>query len=175
MMKFLLKLNQEKAYGQIPVTDEASNLRYIIKGNLDNPNHTLYLCDPNNQEIGRLYTDGTGLIASFTIDVINHSLVSVKRLNVLTNANLFYITRLNYVVTGSIKNGTYTFRNGIKKVAGVQTFMNASGVLLQCDIDLPEDTPFILLITVLFTQWHIKPLKLPSITGLNRKLSTDLS
>ncbi len=54
-------------------------LNFFIQGNLDNPNHTLYLNNFRKQEVGRLFSDGAGLIASFTIDVVNHSLVGVKK------------------------------------------------------------------------------------------------
>ncbi len=39
--------------------------------------------------------------------------------------------------------------------------MGNSGVVLVCEIKRPEDIPFILLISILFTQWHVTPLKLP--------------
>ncbi|GAA3636918.1 hypothetical protein GCM10022297_14350 [Lactobacillus hamsteri] len=171
-MQFLLELNQEKSYGQIPITGPNGKIQYFIRGNLDNPNHTLYLSDLNNNEIGRLFTDEAGLIASFTIDVINHSLVKVKKVNTpLTN--LFYVTRLNYLVTGSIKKGTYTFRSGLKNVASVKTIMGNSGVVLVCNVTRPEDIPFILLISILFTQWHVTPLRLPTFPPMNTKFSTD--
>lgn len=171
-MQFLLHLNQEKAYGQIPVTGPNGKVQFTLRGNVDNPNHTLYLYDIQNQEIGRLFADGAGLIASFTIDVIKHSLVHVKKLNnPLTN--LFYVTRLNYVVTGSIKKGTYTFRSGLKNVASVETVMGHNGVDLICEISRPEDIPFILLISVLFTQWHVTPLKLPTFPPIGQKIATD--
>lgn len=112
-MKFLLELTQEKEYGQIPVVGPKGKLQYTIRGNLDNPNHTLYLYTKDNQEIGRLYPDGNGIFESFTIDVINHSLVKVKKLN-SWGTNLFYITRLNYLVTGSIKKGPIPFGPGSK-------------------------------------------------------------
>lgn len=172
-MQFLLALNQEKSYGQIPVTGPNGKVQYIIQGNLDNPNHTLYLYNTNNQEIGRLFFDGSEfLLASFTVDVINHSLVTVKKIN-SPLTNLFYVTRLNYLVTGSIKKGTYKFRSGLKNVASVKTIVGDSGVVLVCDIQRPEDIPFILLISVLFTQWHITPLRLPTFPPLGRKFSTD--
>lgn len=170
-MRFFLHFNQEKTYGQIPITDDQGQITYIIRGNLDNPNHTLYLSNTNNQEIGRLFSDSAGLIASYTVDVINHSLVQVKRVN-SPLTNLFYITRLNYLVTGSIKKGTYNFRALLKQVASVETLMTSKGVTLVCDIDRPEDIPFILLISVLFTQWNIPPLKLPTFPPINR-ISTD--
>lgn len=160
-MRFWLELNQEKDYGQIPVLNQNGKAEFFIQGNLDNPNHTLYLNNFRKQEVGRLFSDGAGLIASFTIDVVNHSLVSVKKLNTPT-ANIFYLTQLKYIVTGSIKRGTYTFRSGIKSVASVQTIMGDRGGVLICDITKPEDVPFILLTSVLFTQWHVTPLKLPS-------------
>ena len=81
---------------------------FFIQGNLDNPNHTLYLNNFRKQEVGRLFSDGAGLIASFTIDVVNHSLVGVKKLNTPT-ANIFYLTQLKYIVTGSIKRGYLYF------------------------------------------------------------------
>ncbi len=77
-MIFWLELNQDKDYGQIPVIGEDGQIQFIIQGNLYNPNHTLYLDNTNKEEIGRLFSDGAGLIASFTIDVVNHSLVGVK-------------------------------------------------------------------------------------------------
>lgn len=80
-MKFLLELNQEKEYGQIPVIGPEGKVQYTIRGNLDNPNHTLYLNTIEEEEIGRLYSDGVGVIASFTVDVVNHSLVKVKKVN----------------------------------------------------------------------------------------------
>ncbi|WP_317638234.1 hypothetical protein [Lactobacillus xylocopicola] len=160
-MRYFLELTQKREYGQIPVANDKGKIRYIIQGNLDNPNHTLYLKTNTGKEIGRLYTDGNGLIASFTIDVVNHSLVKVKRLNNRA-ANLFYLTRLNYLVTGSIRNGSYKFITGLKKVATVKTEMKKSGVVLTCDIARPEDVPFILLCATLFTQWHTTPLRLPT-------------
>ena len=103
-MRYLLELNQKQEYGQIPVANEQGKIQYIIQGNLDNPNHTLYLKNTHGTEIGRLYTDGNGIISSYTIDVVNHSLVKVKRLNSKVT-NLFYDTRLNYLVSVSIKKG----------------------------------------------------------------------
>ncbi|MBU3829200.1 MAG: hypothetical protein H9806_08835 [Candidatus Lactobacillus pullistercoris] len=171
-MRFLLHLNQEKAYGQIPVTNNAGKIQYVIRGNLDNPNHTVYLYNVQNQEIGRLFADGSGFISSYSIDVIDHSLIKVKKIN-STLTNLFFVTRLNYLVTGSIKKGTYKFRFGLKNVASVKTIVGHSGVDLICDISLPEDVPFILLISILFTQWHMKPLKLPIFPPIIQKFSAD--
>lgn len=171
-MQFWLELNQEKDYGQIPVLGEDGKVQYIIQGNLDNPNHTLYLEDTNKDGIGRLFSDGAGIIASFTIDVVNHSLVGVKKLNT-PSTNIFYLTQLRYIVTGSIKHGTYTFRSGFKNVANVKTIMGDHGVVLVCDISKPEDVPFILLTSVLFTQWHVTPLKLPTFPPLNRKFEVN--
>lgn len=173
-MQFLLELNQRKAYGQIPVIGTHGKIMYIIRGNLDNPNHTLYLYDTKNHEVGRLFRDRGGIIVSFIVDVINHSLVEVKKLN-SPATNLFYVTRLNYLVTGSIKKGTYTFRSGVKNVANVKTIMEKSGVVLVCDIKRPEDIPFILLISVLFTQWHVTPLKLPTFPPLSNQFRTDIN
>lgn len=171
-MKYCLHLNQEKAYGQIPVTNEDGKIKYIIRGNLDNPNHTVYLYDIHNQEIGRLFADGAGIIVSFIVDVVDHSLVRVKKIN--TNfTNLFYVTRLNYVVVGNLKKGTYNFRSGVKKVASVQTLIDHNGVDLVCEILRPEDVPFILLITILFTQWHATPLRLPKFPPIINKFQTD--
>lgn len=107
-MQFLLELNQRKAYGQIPVIGTHGKIMYIIRGNLDNPNHTLYLYDTKNHEVGRLFRDRGGIIVSFIVDVINHSLVEVKKLN-SPATNLFYVTRLNYLVTGSIKKALTHF------------------------------------------------------------------
>ena len=42
-MRYLLELTQKQEYGQIPVANEEDQIEYIIQGNLDNPNHTLYL------------------------------------------------------------------------------------------------------------------------------------
>ena len=69
-MQFLLELNQRKAYGQIPVIGTHGKIMYIIRGNLDNPNHTLYLYDTKNHEVGRLFRDRGGIIVSFIVDVI---------------------------------------------------------------------------------------------------------
>lgn len=171
-MRFWLELNQERDYGQIPAVGTDGKVQFIIQGNLDNPNHTLYLYDIHNDEIGRLFSDGVGIIASFTIDVVNHSLVGVKKLNT-PSANLFYLTRLKYIVTGSIKHGTYTFRSGIKSVADVKTKMGDHGVVLVCDISKPEDIPFILLTSILFTQWHVTPLKLPTFPPIGSKFEVN--
>ena len=88
----------------------------------------------------------------------------------------FYITRLNYWVNGSIKQGSYSFRAGFKKVASVDTVVADKGVTLTCQISREEDTPFILLIAVLFTQWHVTPLKLPDLfPNLNRRQTSTAS
>lgn len=173
-MLFWLELNQEKDYGQIPVIDPNGKIKFIIQGNLDNPNHTLYLDDISNNEVGRLFTDGAGLISSFTIDVVNHSLVGVKKINT-PNTNIFYLTQLKYIVTGSIKRGTYTFRSGFKSIANVKTVVAKHGIVLECNITKPEDTPFILLTSVLFTQWHVTPLKLPVFPPIAKTLEMNLN
>lgn len=173
-MKYILTLTQTKAYGQIPIIGPTGRIEFIIKGNLDNPSHTLYLSDLNQQEVGRLFSEHKSWLTTYTIDVINHSLVHVKRLN--TNwTNLFYISRLNYWVKGSIKDGNYRFLSGMKVVAEVKTVIEKEGVELVCQIKRPEDVPFILLISVLFTQWHLTPLKLPDFNPFVRKLSTDIN
>ena len=132
-MIYTLYLTQEGRTGQIPITDEEGKPFGSIRGRLDNPNHTLYLLDTSGNEIGRLFSDGTGLIASFTLDVVHHSLVHVKKVN-SPLTNLFYITRLNYWVNGSIKQGSYYFRDGFKKVASVDTVVADNGG----DLDLPD-------------------------------------
>lgn len=173
-MRYLLELNQKQEYGQIPVANGQGKIQYIIQGNLDNPNHTLYLKNINGTEIGRLYADGNGIISSYTIDVVNHSLVKVKRLNSKVT-NLFYITRLNYVVSGSIKKGSYKFLSGFKKVATVKTDVQKVGVVLTCNILRPEDVPFILLCATLFTQWHTTPLRLPTFPPIGRKYNVKFN
>lgn len=173
-MRYLLELSQKQEYGQIPVANEKGKIQYIIQGNLDNPNHTLYLKNYDGNEIGRLYTDGNGIISSYTIDVVNHSLVKVKRLNNRV-ANLFYITRLNYIVSGSIKKGSYQFLFGLKKVATVKTEVKKMGVVLTCEIERPEDVPFILLCATLFTQWHTTPLRLPTFPPIGRKYNVKFN
>ncbi|WEV40471.1 hypothetical protein [Lactobacillus sp. ESL0681] len=173
-MRYLMELSQKQEYGQIPVAFDNGELKFIIQGNLDNPNHTLYLKTTLGTEIGRLYSDRNGIIASFTIDVVNHSLVKVKRFNSKI-ANLFYVTRLNYLVTGSIKKGSYKFLSGVKQVATVKTKVNKTGVVLTCDISRPEDVPFILLCATLFTQWHTTPLKLPTFPPIGGNISIKLN
>ena len=50
------------------------------------------------------------------------------------------------------------------------------GVTLTCQISREEDTPFILLIAVLFTQWHVTPLNLPDLfPNLNRRPTSTAS
>lgn len=171
-MQFQLHLTQKHEYGQIIVTGPNGKVQFTIRGNLNNPNHTLYLYNINNQEVGRLYADKVGIVSTYIVDIINHSLVKVKKAN-NSLANLFYITRLNYIVTGSIKKGTYTFRSGFKSVADVKTIIDKSGVDIICNISRPEDVPFILLISVLFTQWHVTPLRLPIFPPIGIKLSFD--
>lgn len=174
-MIYTLYLTQEGRTGQIPITDEEGKPFGSIRGRLDNPNHTLYLLDTSGNEIGRLFSDGTGLIASYTLDVIHHSLVHVKKVN-SRQTNLFYITRLNYWVNGSVKQGSYSFRGGFKKVASVDTIVADKGVTLTCQISREEDTPFILLIAVLFTQWHVTPLDLPDLfPNINRRATSTAS
>lgn len=173
-MRYLLELTQKQEYGQIPVANEKGKIKYLIQGNLDNPNHTLYLKTYKQTEIGRLYTDGNGIISSYTIDVVNHSLVKVKRFN-NSVSNLFYITRLNYLITGSIKNGKYRFLSGVKTVATVETDIKKNGVVLTCNIARPEDVPFILLCATLFTQWHTTPLRLPTFPPIGRKYNVKFN
>lgn len=174
-MIYTLYLTQEGRTGQIPITDEEGKPFGSIRGRLDNPNHTLYLLDTSGNEIGRLFSDGTGLIASYTLDVIHHSLVHVKKVN-SRQTNLFYITRLNYWVNGSVKQGSYSFRGGFKKVASVDTVVADKGISLTCQISREEDTPFILLIAILFTQWHVTPLDLPDLfANINRRATSTAS
>lgn len=159
-MHYSLSLTQNQDLGQSIVKDENNQPCYILHGNLGSVSNTIVLCDINEHEVGRLYLDSAHFIATYSIDVVNHSLVKVKKIN-SSLANIFYITRLNYWISGSIKNGHYSFYSGIKKVASVQTLVSGSEYILTYNISRPEDVPFILLISILFTQLHIPPLKLP--------------
>lgn len=159
-MHYSLSLIQNQDLGQSVIKDEKNQPCFIMRGKLGNVSNTIILFDINNHEIGRLYLDSARLIASYSIDVVNHSLVKVKTIN-SSLANIFYITRLNYWISGSIKNGHYSFYSGVKKVASVQTIISGDDYTLLYNISHPEDVPFILLISILFTQLHIPPLKLP--------------
>ncbi|CCI82732.1 hypothetical protein [Lactobacillus hominis] len=169
-MKYYILLNKTNTLGQIPV-EKKHKTDFFICGNLDNVNHTIILYNSFHEEIGRLYLDKSSkLIRSYTIDVVHHSLVKVKKVNShLTN--LFYVTRLNYWVSGNIKKGNYSFYSGIKKVASVETLVTFDGTGLCCSIARPEDVPFILLISILFTQWHTTPLKLPQLNLIKKPAS----
>ena len=160
-MKYSVLLNKSPILGQIPVIDDKGETIFFISGNLDNVNHTIILTNKFLKEIGRLYLDRSKLINSYTIDVINHSLVKVKKLN-SSFTNVFYITQLNYWVKGSIKKGNYAFYKNIHEMAAIETIITENGYTLSCKIKKPEDVPFILLTSILFTQWHSTPLHLPA-------------
>lgn len=159
-MRYSLSLSQNQDIGQSIVKDEHNQPCFILRGTLGSLANTIILDDIHNQEVGRLYLDSAHFIATYCIDVINHSMVKVKKIN-SSLANVFFITRLNYWISGSIKNGHYSFFSGIKKVASVQTLVTDGDFKLIYNIQHPEDVPFILLISILFTQLHTPPLKLP--------------
>ena len=166
-MRYTVQLTQGQTCGQIPVKNRQGEIVYILKGNLNEFNQPIILTDINHNEIGRLQLDSNHILASYSVDVVNHSLVKVKKLN-SRFTNLFYITRLNYWVEGSLKQGRYSFYSGIKKVANVYSLVTDTGLTWTCDISRPEDVPFIILISLLFTQWHTKPLLLPTFNFQNR-------
>ena len=111
-MRYTVQLTQGQTCGQIPVKNHQGEIVYILKGNLNEFNQPIILTDINHVEIGRLYLDSNLLLTSYSVDVINHSLVKVKKIN-SRFANLFYITRLNYWIKGSLKQGRYSFYSGI--------------------------------------------------------------
>lgn len=113
-MRYTVQLTQGQTCGQIPVKNQQGEIVYILKGNLNEFNQPIILTDINHIEIGRLYLDSNLLLTSYSVDVVNHSLVKVKKIN-SRFANLFYITRLNYWIKGSLKQGRYSFYSGIKK------------------------------------------------------------
>ncbi|EFB63040.1 hypothetical protein HMPREF9209_0514 [Lactobacillus gasseri 224-1] len=53
-------------------------------------------------------------------------------------------------------------------MASVCSLVTDAGLTWSCDISRPEDVPFIILISLLFTQWHTKPLFLPTFNFQNR-------
>ncbi|MBP2057695.1 uncharacterized protein YxjI [Lactobacillus colini] len=161
-MRYSLSLSQNQDLGQSVIRDEHNQPCFILQGKLGNIANTIILSDINHQEIGRLYLDSANFITTYCVDVINHSIVKVKKIN-SPLANVFFITRLNYWIQGSIKKGHYGFFSGIKKVASVQTLVTDGDFKLTYDIAHPEDVPFILLISILFTQLHTPPLKLPQL------------
>lgn len=168
-MKYSILLNQSTILGQIPVLSQ-EEIEFFICGNLDNFNHTIILTDNFHQEIGRLYLDSSHFISTYAIDVINSPVVKIKKIN-SNLTNLFYITKLNYWVNGSIKKGNYSFYKGTKKMATVKTLITNDGNILSCNIHDPSTVPFILLSSMLFTQWHVTPLNLPSFSLLSNTLS----
>lgn len=159
-MRYSLSISQNQDKGQSIIEDEHNQPCFILRGKLGNIANTIILDDIHNQEIGRLYLDSAHFIATYCIDVINHSMVKVLKVNSST-ANIFFITHLNYWISGSIKHGHYSFFSGIKKVASVQTLVTNNDFKLTYNIKHLEDVPFILLISILFTQLHVPPLKLP--------------
>lgn len=167
-MKYSILLNKSTILGQIPVLFQ-EEIEFFICGNLDNFNHTIILTNKFHQEIGRLYLDSSHLINTYTIDVINSPVVKIKKIN-SNLTNLFYITKLNYWVKGSIKRGNYSFYKGTKKMATVETLISSDGDTLSCEIHDTSTVPFILLSSMLFTQWHITPLKLPRFSLLPSNL-----
>ena len=168
-MKYSILLNKSTILGQIPVLSQ-EEIEFFICGNLDNFNHTIILTNKLHQEIGRLYLDSYHIISTYTIDVINSPVVKIKKIN-SNLTNLFYITKLNYWVKGSIKKGNYSFYRGTKKMATVKTLTTNDGNTLSCNIQDPSTVPFILLSSMLFTQWHVTPLNLPRFTLLSNNLS----
>ena len=128
-MRYTVQLTHGQTCGQIPVKNDQGEIVYILKGNLNEFNQPIILTDINHNEIGRLYLDSNHLLASYSVDVVNHSLVKVKKLN-SRFTNLFYITRLNYWIKGSLKQGRYGFYSGIKKVASVSSLVTDVGLTL---------------------------------------------
>ncbi len=169
-MKLILLFNQQKNYGQIPVVDQTEKIQFFIQGKLHNSNHTLFLTDLNHKEIGRLYQDGRNLLTSYTIDIIDYELAQVKQ---VTNVELpIFLTKKNYLITGSTKKGSYQFRSTFKIMASCESMVIDSGLALVCDIKSYQDIPYILLITGLFSQWSATPLELPQFK-FNNQLSTN--
>ncbi|MCZ3621298.1 hypothetical protein [Lactobacillus mulieris] len=169
-MKLILLFNQQKNYGQIPVVDQAGQTQFFIQGKLHNSNHTLFLTDINHNEIGRLYQDGRSILTSYTIDIIDYDLAQVKQ---VTNVEFpMFLTKKNYLITGSTKKGSYEFRSTFKKIASCENMIIDSGLALVCDIKKYQDIPYILLIAGLFSQWSATPLELPQFK-FNNQLSTD--
>ena len=173
-MRYTVQITHGQTCGQIPVKNDQGEIVYILKGNLNEFNQPIILTDINHNEIGRLYLDSNHLLASYSVYVVNHSLIKLKKLN-SRFTNLFYITRLNYWIKGSLKQGRYGFYSGIKKVASVASLVTDMGLTLSCDISRPEDAPFIILISLLFTQWHTKPLFLPTFNFQNQINALSLS
>lgn len=91
-MRYTVQLTHGQTCGQIPVKNDQGEIVYILKGNLNEFNQPIILTDINHNEIGRLYLDSNHLLASYSVDVVNHSLVKVKKFN-SRFTNLFYITR----------------------------------------------------------------------------------
>ncbi|QNQ80700.1 hypothetical protein [Lactobacillus sp. PV034] len=167
-MEYSILLNKSPILGQMPVIYDKGEILFFLTGSIDNFNHTIILSNKFQKEIGRLYLDNSNLINSYIIDVTHHPIVKIIKLNnQLTN--LFYITKLNYWVKGSIKKGNYSFYKGLIERANVKTIITTEGNTLDCNIQKPEDVPFILLTSILFTQWHITPLSLPSFPVFHHK------
>lgn len=166
-MKYSILLNKSTVLGQIPVLYK-EEIEFFICGNLDNFNHTIILTDKFHHEIGRLYLDSSHFLSSYSIDVINHPLVKINKLN-SSFTNLFYITKLKYWVKGSIKKGNYSFYKGTTELANVRTLITNDGNTLSCNIQNTATVPFILLSAMLFTQWHVTPLRLPYFSLFSEK------
>lgn len=167
-MKYSILLNKSTVLGQIPILFQ-DEIEFFICGNLDNFNHTIVLTDKFYHEIGRLYLDSSHIINSYTIDVIDCPIAKIKKLN-FNLTNLFYITKLNYWVKGSIKKGNYSFYKGIKDIANVQTIFTSNGNTLSCEIKDIDTLPFILLSSMLFTHWHVTPLHLPELSTIYKNI-----
>ncbi|KRL63910.1 hypothetical protein [Lactobacillus psittaci] len=170
-MKLILLIEEGKNYGQIPIVDENGKTYFFLQGKLHNINHTLFLKDYHNHELGRLYLDQRNLINKYVIDLVDGNLGQVHQLSHLEFPML--LRPNNYLITGSTKKGSYHFRSAFKEIAECQTMITKKGQAIVCDIININDIPYVLLITGLFSQWNTTMIKLPDLQLNKGQLTTD--
>lgn len=150
-MKYFLPLDDQANPGRIPVLDVNNKAHYIVLGHMNQVNRTLFLNDLNRNEVGRITNTGENLANQFLLVVHDAPPLQLKQLK-LGIVNLYYLSELNYWISGNTKNNEYTFRHGRDKIAKATLMVTNLGPTMQVNIfdDTAEEA--VILTSLIFNQ-----------------------
>ncbi|APT18981.1 hypothetical protein FC62_GL000448 [Amylolactobacillus amylotrophicus DSM 20534] len=150
-MKYFLPLDDQANPGRIPVLDANNKAHYMVLGNMNQLNSTIFLNDLNRSEVARITNTAKRLAESYLLIVLNQVPIRIRQVK-FSNTRLYYLPELNYWIIGNKKRDEYTFRKGRHKVAQALILVTNLGPTLQINIFDDKHEPEIILTSMIFNQ-----------------------
>lgn len=158
-MIYFLPLEDKKQFGRMPVYDRDKKIKYFLLGNMSQVSGTVFLTDLNRTELGSITLEADNLRFSYLIKLKDFADITVRSAGTL-NHPIFYISRVKYVMSGSVRKNNFVIRHALQKTATISTTITHYGPTLKISMANQANEEVILLMAALLTQHDLSTIKI---------------